>query len=200
MFGKKKNVGIKEPLDNPSGRFELCESLEAVVEKDGLDPFNLSVAILLDEQENRMVIESRNSVFLSDGKKGAEWKVGSLRGLFRGNEPAPSAERLARYPAEFVPLFASIEQSLSLFESGSGLPPTDGEFLDAFSALRRRPDGRSLGMLHDFVWVNTAFMLGQYRCSESLYLAIMNRLERSVRAFKIGMSSRNYFDQVLSRM
>jgi hypothetical protein len=95
---------------------------------------------------------------------------------------------------EFSPLFYTIEQNLPLFHSGAGLPPTDGEFLEIYSAMRRRPDGRSLGALHDYVWMNAAFMLGKHQCSESLYTAIFKRLEKSARTFKTGMSSRNYIN------
>jgi hypothetical protein len=194
MFGRKK--AKQGEVADLSGRFELHESLEAVVKKAGLDLSSLSVGLAIDERTHQVFIESRNVVMLSDGKQAFEWKVDSLRDLFRGGEEESLGDVLSDYPMEFTPLFYTIEQNLPLFLSGAGLPPTDGEFLDVYSSMRRRPDGRSQGSLHDFVWMNAAFMLGKYRCSESLYSAIFKRLEKSARTFKTGMSSRNYMNAI----
>ncbi len=192
MFGRKKaKQGRIEDLPE---RFDLHESLDAVVKKGRLNLSALSVGLAFDEQTQQVLIESRNVLILSDGKRADEWKVDSLRDLFRGDESASLEDVLSDYPMEFTPLFYTIEQNLPLFLSGAGLPPTDGEFLEIYSSMRRRPDGRSLGALHDYVWMNAAFMLGKYRCSESLYTAIFKRLEKSARTFKTGMSSRNYMN------
>ena len=195
MFGRRKTRDIPEDV---TGRFELCDSLRAVVKKEGLDASRLSVGLPVDEQLGSIAIDARSPVVLFDGSKVAGWAVDSLRALFRGDEEVPGDGVLARYPAEFSPMFFVIERNLPLFAQDSRLPPTDGEFLDIFSAMRRRPDGRSLGQLHDFVWMNTALMLGQYRCSENLYKAIMNRLERSARTFRMDAASRNYIDYLCS--
>ena len=186
MFWKKKIDG-----EDLTGCLELCDSLKAVIERERLGISSLAVALSIDESNGTLAIEGRNPVLLFDGKKMAFWEVDSLRHLFRGDEQAPK-EVLSAYPMEFNHLFFEIERNLSLIVSESGLPPTDGEFLEIYSAMRRRPDGRSFGTLHDYVWMSAALMLGKYRCSESLYTAIMKRLEKSARTFKTGMSSRNY--------
>jgi hypothetical protein len=187
MFGKKvkKERGLLE-------QFDLHESLEAVVKKAQLDFSSVVVGLPIDEQTDQIFIESRNVVILSDGKRLGEWKVDSLRDLFRGDEHESLGDVLSDFPMEFTSLFYTIEQNLPLFRSAAGLPPTDGEFLEVYSLMRRRPDGRSLGTLHDYVWMNAAFMLGKYQCSESLYTGLFKRLEKSARTFKTGMSSRNY--------
>ena len=187
MFWKRmKNLGM-----DLGEQFELCDSLKSVVERERLKLSSLEAALQVDESTGALAMEGRRPVFLFDGTRLASWEVDSLQSLFRGDEPAPK-EVLSAYPLEFNHLFFEIERNLPLIVSESGRSPTDGEFLEIYSALRRRPDGRSLGALHDYVWTSVALMLGKYRCSESLYTAIMKRLEKSARTFKTGMSSRNY--------
>lgn len=195
MFGIGKKKKVEDCLDI-AGRFELHESLKAVVKKGRLRPVKMSVGIPVKEESGQVLEEGRNSIFISDGKNVGLWSVDSLSSLFRGDEPAPSGDEISMHSLGFAPLFFEIESGLKLFLSESQHPPTDGALLEVFSALRRRPDGRSLGLLHDFVWMNVAFMLGKYRCSESLYTAIMKRMEQSVRMFKTGMSSRNYMNTI----
>jgi hypothetical protein len=160
-----------------------------------LDARKLIVALELDVADS-IISRTRELIVLSDEEKVVDWEVPSLRALFRGDELAPPPSVMERYPKEFTPLFYLIESNLLLYAEGREFLPTDAEVLGVFSAMRRRPDGRSLGSLHDFVWMNTAFMLGKYRCSEALYTAIMNRLERSVRSFKMGPTSRNYMSYI----
>ena len=39
---------------------------------------------------------------------------------------------------------------------------TDDKFVEAYSAMRRRPDGKSLGYIHDVVWQLAARFLIVY--------------------------------------
>jgi hypothetical protein len=58
--------------------------------------------------------------------------------------------------------------------------------------LRRRPDGRSLGFTHDYMWQVSALLLGTRVLSQAEFEALLLRLERSCRTFEDGSSSRNY--------
>ena len=58
--------------------------------------------------------------------------------------------------------------------------------------LRRRPDGRSMGFVHDYLWQAAALILGTRPLSQAEFEAIMARLERSCRTFEMGPGSRNY--------
>ena len=71
-------------------------------------------------------------------------------------------------------------------------PPRDEELADIFSTIRRRPDGKSTGFLHDFFWQVSALMLGTRELSEAEFTAIVGRQERSCRTFAMGSSSRNF--------
>jgi hypothetical protein len=63
--------------------------------------------------------------------------------------------------------------------------------LEIYSNLRRRPDGRSLGFFHDYLWQAAALILGTRVLSKAEYEAILARLERSCRTFRMGPTSRN---------
>lgn len=58
--------------------------------------------------------------------------------------------------------------------------------------LRRRPDGRSLGAVHDFLWQVAALLLGTYVLSRAEFEALIAALERSTRKWALRPVSRNY--------
>lgn len=66
--------------------------------------------------------------------------------------------------------------------------------------MRRRPDGKSLGPLHDVVWQSAALVLGLRPWSEAEYAAVFGQLARSARHFRMGPSSRNYFEYVRTKV
>jgi hypothetical protein len=68
----------------------------------------------------------------------------------------------------------------------------DAEMKEISSLLRRRPDGRSLGFVHDYLWQAAALILGTRPLSQAEFEAIVARLERSCRTFERGPGSRNY--------
>jgi hypothetical protein len=63
---------------------------------------------------------------------------------------------------------------------------------EVFSILRRRPDGRSEGFVHDYLWQAAALILGTRPLSQAEFEAILARLERSCRTFEQGATSLNY--------
>jgi hypothetical protein len=68
----------------------------------------------------------------------------------------------------------------------------DAEMLEIYSCLRRRPDCKSMGLAHDYMWQAAALILGTRPLSQAEFEAIMARLERSCRVFALGPGSRNY--------
>ena len=60
--------------------------------------------------------------------------------------------------------------------------------------MRRRPDSKSTGIIHDVAWQAAAFALGLREWSEAEYVAVFAQLTRSVRTFSIGKDSRNYIE------
>ena len=93
-----------------------------------------------------------------------------------------------------------LSESLQAAASAGGLGPVNAEFLNLYSEMRRRPDGRSLGPLHDVIWQSAALVLGQRPWSEAEYTAVLGQLARSARHLKIGTTSRNYIEYVRREM
>ncbi len=167
---------------------DLVASLRSVVESAGLDPKNLCAALQADEQ-GHVTIENRRSVFVSDGEQAVEWPVASLRELFRGNrKPPPDIER---YPPAYTPYFYFVESHFLTLCGGRSVP-TDQEMEEVYSMLRRRPDAKSVGKSHDFLWQVAALLLGCYVLSEAEFEGIFAALLGSARRWGLKPISRNY--------
>ncbi|MBM3835799.1 MAG: hypothetical protein FJ403_21525 [Verrucomicrobia bacterium] len=180
---KSKIQEIEESVSN----IDLHPSLAEVVNQEGLDRTKLTVGLKL--KENRPDLSVREEVMIYDGIKGALWSVPSLRALFRGNAvpPAMSGEP----PAPYLPIFLFIEQHILTFCNAAG-DKTDREFEEAFSNLRRRPDGKSFSELHSFLWQVAAGLVGKRLINAAEFDAIFGRLTQSARTFGMGVVSRNY--------
>jgi hypothetical protein len=149
-----------------------------------------SITVALPTPDNGPVrIAGRQKLFITDGQAITDWDVPSLRSLFRGtNAPPVDIEHLQR---EYTPCYYLIERHVLLLCEVVGNRP-DAEFEDVYSNLRRRPDGRSLGVSHDFIWQAACLLLGMRSLSAAEFEAIIGRLLRSVRTFRAADSSRNY--------
>ncbi len=130
----------------------------------------------------------RESISLSDGKEFWFWKKESLRELFRGDKQPPI---LGDYPEAYNDSFMILDLHVMEISKFFG-DRRDSEMREIYSALRRRPDGKSLGFVHDYMWQAAAFVLGTRPLSQAEFEAIMARLERSCRTFEQTGSSRNY--------
>jgi len=158
--------------------------------------FNLNNAILVavpaqpGPQGQRPIPDGRDrhELCFLDGKKPLFWKIDSLRALFRGNKQPPV---LGAYPEAYNDSFALLDLHALEISKIFG-DPRDAEMKEVFATLRRRPDGRSLSYLHDYMWQAAAWILGTRPLSQAEFEAIMGRLERSCRTFEIGPTSRNY--------
>lgn len=170
---------------------ELFPTLDEVVKVRGLDRAKLTVGLKL--QGERMDQSAREEVLITDGTEGAIWNVPSLRALFRGDKVAPTMPN--EPPPAYLPHFFYIELHVVTFCDAFG-DKTDGEFEEAYSNLRRRPDGKSLGALHFFLWQVAAGLLGKRTVSANEFDAIFGRLTKSARTFRAGVVSRNYIGVV----
>jgi hypothetical protein len=166
---------------------DLHPSLEEVVNANGLDRTKLTVGLKM--QDDRPDVSAREEVMICDRTKDAIWKVPSLRALFRGDKPAPAIPN--EPPPAYLPLFFFIEKHVLTFCDGVG-DKTDHEFEEAYSNLRRRPDGRTFSDLHFYLWQVAAGLLGRRPVSAAEFDAIFGRLARSARTFAMGPVSRNY--------
>ena len=130
----------------------------------------------------------RNFITLTDGKAFAFWKVDSLRTLFRGDrKPTTSGDLPEAYTASLLLLELHVLDLCSFLGDRR-----DAEMQEIYSMLRRRPDGKSLGFAHDFMWQAAALVLGTRVLSQAEFEAIVGRLERSCRTFEVSPGSKNY--------
>lgn len=166
---------------------ELHPSLEEIVQASRLDRKKLTVGLKM--VGNKTDVTAREEVFVTDGVNDAPWRVPSLRALFRGDQPAPAFGD--EPPPAYVPHFFFIEQHVLTFCDAFG-DKTDGEFEDAYSNLRRRPDGKSFSELHFFLWQVAAGLAGIRPVSAAEFEALFGRLARSASHFRWGEASRNY--------
>jgi hypothetical protein len=178
---------------------EYLPSLLAAIKSAGLDPGKVNVGFPV-EKNRFLPIEDRRQVMLNDDRFFCHWEAPKLAELFRGNRPAPV---LGDHPDdEHTPVFSFIE--LPLLKLGHVLgDPTDQQMEEIYATLRRRPDGRSLGFLHDALWQICALLLAMRPLSQPEFEAYINRLERSTRHMQTGPVSRNYLDvlrQTLGQM
>ena len=167
---------------------EYLPSLLAAIKSAGLDPGKVNVGFPV-EKDRLLPIQDRHQVLLNDDKSFCRWQAPKLTELFRGNRPAPV---LGDHPGdEHTPVFSFIEMPLLKLGKILG-DPTDQQMEEVYATLRRRPDGRSLGFLHDALWQVCALLLAMRPLSQAEFEAYINRLERSTRHMQIGPVSRNY--------
>ena len=176
---------MKKPESLP---IRLHASLEGLVNAQGMVPAALTVG-LQEGPGGVLLIQSRRIVPVCQGEKAVMWEVPSLSTLFRGERKPPAD--MKEYPPFYVPAFHSIEKHVLTLCRARG-DRTDQEMEEIYATLRRRPDGRSLGLSHDFMWQVCALALGTYELSEEEYLAVVGRLEASVRAWALRPVSRFY--------
>jgi hypothetical protein len=181
-------MGMAKEISKP---LDPVPSLKAVVEEAGLKLEHLTVALPM-HGEKKPFIENRNSIVVDDGTNTCIWMAPGLRELFRGNVTPPSLEQ---YPPEYVPCFFYYEQHFLTACEALG-DRTDQEMEEVYAMLRRRPDGKSLGVLHDFVWQVSALLLGTHILSGAEFEAVVGRLERSARTWALRPVSRNYIAAV----
>ena len=166
----------------------LFPTLRALVEGEGLQPEKLSVALEVDNRRN-VRVPDKHSIPVHDGNKMALWQVPVLSDLFRGSQPPPPD--MDHYPEEYAPRFFFIENHFLTLCEATG-DRTDQEIEAIYSMLRRRPDGRSLGVAHDFLWQVSALLLGKQALSTAEFEALIGTLERSTRKWSLRPISRNY--------
>ena len=187
-LNKRRERSAEEALD----AVQPVESLRLAAEEGGLYVPQLRLSIPLGAGGQALRIY-RNEIWVSDGLRTVRWQVGALRPLYRGNRRPPADADMAHYPPEYVRFFYGIEHNVLLFCELTR-PPLDAEFIEIYAQMRRRPDGKSLGPLHDVIWQSAAVALGLRSWSEAEYTAVFGQLSRSARHFQIGPSSRNYLE------
>ena len=185
---------MQEPIDSIFDIDLFTPELREAVSK-GEKAFNpaklllATIPVQADEDRVRSDVDTMNRSFIPmvNDNNMYVWEPGALRALFRGDKKPPE---LGSHPEDYEPEFLMFDAQLSQITRILG-PPRDAELEEGFAALRKRPDGRSLGMIHDLLWQISAIVLGTRPLSQEEFEAIVGRLERSARTFGMGSTSRN---------
>jgi hypothetical protein len=167
---------------------DLVPALRQLVDAEGLNPDKLIVALEADGQRRIRVLD-KHSIPVHDGNKMVRWQVPALSELYRGSQAPPPD--MDHFPEAYTPHFFFIENHVLTVCDEIG-DRTDQEVEEIYSMLRRRPDGRSLGALHDFLWQVAALLLGTRVFSAAEFEALIGALERSTRRWALRPVSRFY--------
>lgn len=174
---------------------DFVPSLREAIEREPLDLDKIIIAGVPTKKtaEHELFVPAemdRQLIFLSTGDQICKWEVDSLRVLFRGDRKPPT---LGDYPEDYQDSFMILDlHALEISEVFGDR--RDDEMREIYSVLRRRPDGKSLGFVHDYMWQAAAIVLGTRPLSQAEFEAILARLERSCRTFSLGPGSRNYVE------
>lgn len=180
-----------------ANELNIITSLREAATAQGLKLDKLSVAAPALPDKDEWAGRDRHVIFVSDAKRAVEWRVNSLSELFRGEAQPPP--KLDRFPPEYVPLFFFIEQHVVSFCEGFG-DKSDQEFDEIYATLRRRPDGRSLGPIHDFIWQVAAVMLATRVVSRAELEGVFGALAHSAGRWSVRPISRNYIAYLRNNM
>jgi len=176
------------PGDNDC--FNPVPALSEALAKEGIDSKLAKVCV--DVNAAGMIeIKTRESVIVSDKQKSAVVEFPSLASLFRGDAQAPQRFEPGKLPEKYMLLFRSIERCV-LAVIDFGLHPFDGQFEEIYSQMRRRPDGRSLGLLHDIVWQAAALEMAKREWNQDELAFAFKILSSSAKRHRSSKDARNY--------
>jgi len=152
--------------------------------------WKLAMRVVDTEDTYEDDMEDRRDVVITDGVTTVDWRAESLSSLFRGTASAPSLEK---YPAEYIPLFATIEEQVLIYADIFD-EPTDDEMKGVYSNLAHLPDGTGRTLVHNHMWQACALALGTRPWSGMQLEAVLRRLQRSCRTLQTHAGSRNYLN------
>lgn len=170
---------------------DLISSLQCVVKEERLDITTVNIALTKYTQgQQRPCVQDRFHIWLEDANaRLAEWHISSLKELFRGTKEPP--KDMDHYPEEYCEIFFAIEQNV-LIASEFSDDVRDDEMAGLYSLMKRCPDGRSEGFLHDVIYQSAALVLGLQPISRAEFEAVFDQLANSVRSWRESHSSKNY--------
>ena len=191
--GQHVHIVMQKPPETFFNIEDCVPELREVFEQPPVDPRKMVLIAIpvKDPAIHRPLVPvdaDRSSIWITNGKQDWFWETTSLRALFRGARQPPV---LGDYPEAYNDSFSLFDLHALEFSKWFG-DRRDAEMKEIYSTLRRRPDGRSLGFVHDYMWQAAALILGTRPLSQAEFEAILARLERSCRTFEVGPTSRNY--------
>jgi hypothetical protein len=135
-------------------------------------------------------MDDRRNIMFTDGENMVSWTAESLESLFRGDAVPPT---LGQFPQAYIPVFALIEKQVLVYSDIFG-DPTDEEMAEVYSNLARMPDGKGRSLIHEHMWQACALALAITPFSKAEFQAVIRRLKKSCRTFRLSSSSVNYMN------
>jgi len=188
-FLEKWKRFVGDDRDDPA--MDPVASLQKALEDHKLATSRLTIAWEQD-LSGVPVIKNRREILLCDGEKIAPWVISFLQELFRSAGLPPAVEDMERYPKKYIPFFYLIEGTVVQACDAGRWNLTDDEFVRIYSEMRRRPEGQSLGFVHDAVYQAAALALAMQSFSRAEFEAVFDQLSRSAHRWREGRASRNY--------
>ena len=125
-----------------------------------------------------------------------ELHVPSLRALFRGDVKPEKIDK--NPPIRYQHIITTFElRWVGLVRNGIVRIPRDIEMHRYYSELRRRPDGKSIDVMHRILWQIWGFLAATMDISEGEYNAILTKLIHSASIFKTSIASANMYANLL---
>lgn len=121
----------------------------------------------------------------------------SIPDLFAGSKTPPD---FAEGPTdEYLFFFATIETTAADLCSIAGIV-RDDEFERTYRLLRKRPAERRGSLLFSYVQAAVRLYMSLRDVSQAELEAVLTRLSKSARTFRMGPTSMNYYDYALTRL
>ena len=188
---------MEQPLDKDYSKettalFRLDEFhplFAGFVKKNELDWTHLAVAFRIGTTNKKILMEDRHQIWIEDKEKKALWVAPAIGQLFRGDRAAPPDIR--HYPPGYVEIFYLIERHLLSICDAMG-DVEDDAFVEIYSTMRRIPDTKSMGHIHDIVWQCAAVALAMRPLSQAEFEAVLGQLSWSIRWWRTSYTSCRY--------
>lgn len=152
------------------------------------------VPLMLD-RETREPVAIGDDVPVVSGDAVTTVRLAPVGALYAGSRVPP--DFYEGPTEEYVPFFATIEQTAANFCSTARII-SDDEFERTYRAVKRHPDERTKDILFSYIRAAVRLYMSLRDVSPAELEAVLRRLARSARTFRMGPSTVNYYQYALT--
>jgi hypothetical protein len=132
-------------------------------------------------------------VMSPDGERMAEVRLKRAGELFTGSAVPPE---FTRGPTrEYLMFFTIIERTAMQYCAVTDYPETDEEFHRLYRRLNRKPDADDHNPLFSYIRAAARLYMSLKDTSRAELEAVAARIAKAAKTFRMGPTSRNYFEQ-----
>ncbi len=141
-----------------------------------------------EQQDGRFLVHSGDAV--------CRVALEPMGQLYTGDVRAPD---LSGFPNErYVPFFSVLELTAANYCAAAGRTPTDDEFARLYKELRAQPDVRGRSPLFAYLQAAARLYMSLRDVSKHEFRAVVGRLAKSAKTFRLSKRSCNYFANALA--